>query len=189
MPVTAAKTRGNGRQSFAAWRDSIPNKPTRPRRLANGKYVPVRNTASRANGRGKTVIVKHAGDSHALRLGRLDMRSDMGKMFQSRVQLLTQHLGGPSELTVPQSTLVEHCARLYLLRRAAWDEVMRSGAYRDGVPRPAVDSYRRVAGDEVEVLKLLGIERRVKQVPDLDSYLRSKTKRLTHRVIDAGEGE
>src|SRR5260221_11655443 len=52
-------------------------------------------------------------------------------------------------------------ARLPLLRLLAWDELSK-GPFKRGNARPALDIYRRIAADEREVLRTLGIERRAK---------------------------
>lgn len=140
----------------------------------------------RTNARRRKVIVRHGGDSRALRYADLDLRSTAGREYRDRVTALTAHVGG--DPTAPQRTLIDHAARLHVLARLAWDELSRTGAFRHGDPRPAFDAYRRAAADEREVLRTLGIERGTKPAPDLASYLRNRRKRLPARVIDAGDG-
>lgn len=188
---TAGRLRKKAAQTFAQWKDSVPDRPTRPHRLQGERLVPVRNTASAKNGKARAVFVKSMGESQGLRLGKLDRRSKIGKRYQTRVQELTQHLGGPSELTAPLATFVDQASRLYLLRLAAWSEIERLGAFNKGELRPAVDAYRRIAADEREVLRTLGLHRAVKPVPSLDEYLRDKSqpRRLSLRTLEAEDGK
>src|SRR2546427_1632887 len=141
------------------------------------------------NARSMKILLRHASDSRALRYADLDLRSTAGREYAATKATLTAHLGG--EVTAPQAILVDHAARLHVLTRLAWDELSRSGAFRDGEPRPAYDAFRRAAADERSVLVTLGLERRAKDVPDLQDYLRSKaSKRLRlGRTLDAEDAE
>src|SRR2546425_3731378 len=131
------------------------------------------------NARPRKILLRHASDSRALRYADLDLRSTAGKEYTASKAMLTAHLGGQENVTGPQRVLIDHCARLHVLTRLAWDELSRSGAFRNGEPRPAYDAFRRAAADERSVLTMLGLERRAKDVPDLQDYLRSKaSKRL-----------
>lgn len=130
----------------------------------------------------RKVLVRHAGDTVALRYADLDLRSTAGREYRTRVQALTAHIGG--DPTPPQVVLIDHAARLHVLARLAWDELSRTGAFRDGQPRPAFQAYRSAAADEREVLRTLGIERKAKEAPDLSTYLASKRKALPVRIKD-----
>jgi hypothetical protein len=101
--------------------------------------------------------------------------------------MLTAHLGGEENVTGPQRVLIDHCARLHVLKRLAWDELSRSGAFRNGEPRPAYDAFRRAAADERSVLVMLGLERRAKEVPDLQDYLAARNRKRLRlgRTLDA----
>jgi hypothetical protein len=171
------------------WLNSVPDRDSRPRRLVNGRSVPVKNTASADNARSRAIVVRHGAGSQALRLGTFDLRSTMGKAYRARVVELTSHTGGDPNAV--QHTLIDHGARLHLLTQLAWDELSRSGAFRGGEPTPANDAYRRAAADERAVLLLLGLDRKAKDIPDLADYLKSKTKRLTlkARAEDAVDAE
>jgi len=148
------------------------------RRRIGGSLVPVKNAASARNALPNKVWITHGGNSKTLLRATFDMRSAVGKAYQVRVEELTAHLGGAEVVTAPQRTLIDHAARLRLLALLAWDEISRGGAFRAGEPTAAFDAYRRVSADERDVLRTLGLERRAKPVPDLDSYLRAKAKRL-----------
>ena len=173
------------------WRDSIPNRPSRPRRRANGRLVPVKNPASRTNALGRSVIrVKHAGESRTLRLGRFDLRRTEGRKYRAVVTALTQHLGGPEEITEPQRQLIDQAARLAIISGLAWDQLER-GAFRKGESVPALQTYKSVIADIRSILSMLGLERRAKAIPNLHDYLATKThKRLPLKdVSDAEEVE
>jgi hypothetical protein len=156
----------------------------------NGRLQPIKNTASRGNARGRSVVaVKHAGDSRTLRLGRFDLRRAEGRKYSDTVSLLKAHLGG--EVTAPQAILVDQSARLTVLTGIAWDELTKHGAFHDGEPTPALHAYLRLIGEARSVLVTLGLERRPKDVGDLQDYLRSKaSKRLRlGRTLDAEDAE
>jgi hypothetical protein len=121
--------------------------------------VPIKNAASAKNARAKAIVVRHAGESAALRLGRLDLRSTLGRAYRSRVEALIAHLGGADAVSIPQLALVNQAARLRLLVEIAWTELTKTGALRNGEPRPALDVFRRLAADEREVLRTLGLKR------------------------------
>jgi len=138
----------------------------------------------------KKVVLLHGNGSRALKYADLDLRSTAGKAYVRTKADLTAHLGGEENVTAPQLVFIDHAARLHVLTRLAWDEIERAGAFKHGSPCPAFDVYRRVSADLRDVLRTLGLERRAKQVPDLDAYLRSKErKRLTFkgRTLDAGD--
>ncbi len=144
----------------------------------------IRRDAAR-NARPKKLLLRHGGNSRALRYADLDLRSTAGREYRARVQALTTHLGGAEAVSTPQRILIDHAARLHLLGRLAWDELSRTGAFKDGNPRPAYDTYRRAAADERSVLTVLGIERKAKYVPDLHDYI--KRKRLPLKDVSEAE--
>ena len=159
-------------------------RPPRLRFRRGNRLVPVKNSASARNAVGKAIILKHAGDSRALRLGRFDLRSTMGKEYRDRVAALVAHLGGVDAVSTPQRTLVARAARLGLLVEIMWDELSRTGALSNGDLTSAFHGFLRAVGDEERVLRLLGIERRARTVPDLDAYLRAKRP---PRLLDSEE--
>lgn len=131
-----------------------------------------RTSAKNAKPR-KILLVGHATTSEALKRGILDLRSRSGKAYRATCEALTLHLGG--ELSAPQKALVDQAARLRLMTQFAWAELGRTGPFKKtGELVAAYDAYRRAAADEREVLRLLGIERRVKELPSLQDYLKGK---------------
>jgi len=114
--------------------------------------------------RPKVVFLRHGGGSALMRAA-FDGRSRLGKQHRAHVEALRAHLGG--EPSVPQVALIDQAAKLRLLAQIAWGELMQSGAFRRGESRPAFDAFRRAAADEREVLRLLGLERRAGEIPDV----------------------
>ena len=148
----------------------------------------IKRPDARANARPRKVLIKHGSNSHALMHAPFDMRSVVGKAYQHRVRELSAHVGGDPNSV--QRTLIDHGARLHLLTRMAWRELSEHGAYRGGAPTPANESYVRAAASERSVLLLLGLERKAREIPDLQDYLRSKAKPrllLKGPVEDAAE--
>lgn len=125
---------------------------------------------SAANARTKKVAVMHAGESALRRIDlNLDLRTRAGKAHRAHVVALSAHVG--PEPTVPQRSLIEQAARLRILAQIAWAELSSGGAFANGEPRAALDVYRRVAADERDVLKTLGLARKEKAIPTLEDYL------------------
>src|SRR3989442_14125356 len=83
------------------------------------------------NARPRKILLRHASDSRALRYADLDLRSTAGREYAGTKATLTAHLGGEANVTAPQRTLIDHAARLHLLTRLAWDELIRGGAFRN----------------------------------------------------------
>lgn len=132
-------------------------RPQRRRQRRNGRLVPVKH---RPYARPAVRFISHGG-SRALLREALDRRTSAGKAYAVRLNALAAHLGGHAALSVPQQALIDQAARLHLLGLFAWAELTRAGLFAKGLPRPAFDVYRRAAADEREVLRLLGLERRV----------------------------
>lgn len=149
-------------------------KAERPRRRGRRKdgVLDFRARTSARNARPKKILlVGHGATSKALREGVLDLRSRAGKTYRATCQALGAHVGG--ELSAPQKALIDQAARLRLLTQFAWAEIDRLGPFKKtGELVAAFDAYRRAAADERSVLSLLGIERRVKELPTLQDYLK-----------------
>jgi hypothetical protein len=142
---------------------------------------PVKNTASAANGKGRAVVIRHGGESTAIRLGRFDLRSSLGKQYRSRVEALVTHLGGADAVTIPQARLIDQAARLCLLTETAWDELSKTGAFRNSEPTAALHAFLRLIGEERAVLVTLGLQRREKAIPRLSDVLKGEaTLRIWH---------
>ena len=83
---------------------------------------------------------------------------------------MSSHLGGDEVLTAPEHELlkVAHFAKVGML--LCQREFLEGGLFRqrNGEQRPRVDLvnvYRAFARDLMEILKLLGLERRAKEIP------------------------
>jgi len=110
----------------------------------------------------RKVHVLHAGGTRVLLEAQLDRRTKLGKAYFQHVAALEAHVGG--DLSPPQARLCDQAARLGLLAAMAWSELSQRGAFHDGEPTPAVDTYMRAIGQERQVLLLLGLERATKQI-------------------------
>jgi hypothetical protein len=122
--------------------------------------------ASATNAKPKKVHIVTGASSRTLRAGGpLDRRTAAYKLERAYVVQVTAHLGG--DPTVPQARLIDHAARLRLIAQIAWGELMRTGAFRNGQPVPALDAFRRVIADERAVLQLIGIERHQFEITDV----------------------
>jgi len=126
--------------------------------------------ANAALARPRKIMMVHAGGSAAFRTGVFDGRTKLSKLYKQHVAALEVHLGG--DLTPPQSRLVDQAARLALLTELIWGEIDKRGVFKDGDVRPAVDAYLKATQQERDVLRLLGLRRRQKPIPDLDAYLK-----------------
>jgi hypothetical protein len=120
------------------------------------------------------VFLVHGALSKALRVGVPDKRSVFGKLHASLVQGYRKHLG--DNLSLPQEKLCDQAARLNLLTAIAWGELHKGGMFKQGGISAAFETFIKASRDEREVLRLLGLERRPKEVPDLQTYLRQKQR-------------
>lgn len=107
-----------------------------------------------------------------------DGRTKVAKLYKQHVAALEAHLG--SDLTPPQSRLVDQAARLALLNELIWADIDRHGVFKNGDARPVVDTYLKAAKEERDVLRLLGVQRHQKPIPTLDEYLQAKDKEQPH---------
>ncbi len=161
---SSGRTRGNGRTA-------------NQRRRAFGRLVKIKNAQSVENATPKKVVITgHGGASRSLLEDPLDGRSIIGKAYMAYKAALLAHIGGAEKATMPQLTLADQAARFNVLTRIAWGELIREGAFKAGALAPAFDAYRRAAGDERDVLRLLGLERRMQPVPDLADYIAARPK-------------
>lgn len=143
---------------------------------ANGKPVrPFRET-SRQNGRPRKVFITQGGGARAdsLLTHPLDYRSVLGKRYQHAIASMTQHLGG--SLSYPESQLVDQCARLGLLATLSWSEVVRDESLiKDDKVNPAIDVFLRTSKQQRDLLALLGIKCRVRDIT-LEDVLAGKVE-------------
>jgi len=100
-------------------------------------------------------------------LGQLDGRMNLAKNLRDRYSELCSDLGGQAQLSYAQRSLVE---------RALWLEYWLSTQEQQLAKGGEFDSARWTQGCNalLGVLKNLGLERRQRDVPDLQTYLRSR---------------
>jgi hypothetical protein len=73
------------------------------------------------------------------------------------------HLNG--DISAPVAKLLDQAVRLGLLANLSWGEITEAGALiQDGKPHPAIDIYLKVAKQQREVLVLLGLPHRAKDI-------------------------
>lgn len=112
----------------------------------------------------KVKFVRHGARS-ALLTDPLDMRTQAGRALSAYRQALVAHVGGnPSTVELE---LIEQAARLAILARVAWAEVMESKHLANGKVNPALEAYQRITRDQRAVFEQLGIKRQ-QHVPDLE---------------------
>ena len=102
-------------------------------------------------------------------LDRLDGRTSIAVTMRGRWQAMTDDLGGVDQLSYSQRSLVERA--LWLEHwLAVQEEALASGQYE------VFDAgkWTQACNSLMGILKTLGIERRAKDVTDLQSYLRQK---------------
>lgn len=141
-----------------------------PRHRRNG--IRIKRPDAAANAKGRAIVIRHGADSEAMRLGRFDLRSSMGREHRARVQALVDHLGGLDAISRPQRILVDRAARLGLIVETAWHELSKKGAFKDGAPTAALHAFLRLIGEERSVLVTLGLQRREKAIPRLSDLLK-----------------
>jgi len=126
---------------------------------------------ARQNGRPHRIAITHALKSRALLRDPLDQRTVAGKFHREHVAMLTSDLGG--DLSTAMATLVDQASRLHLIAKLGWNELVRTGLFdrKTGEAKPAYDLYLKTTRDERDVLRLLGLERRARPVPSLQTYL------------------
>lgn len=129
---------------------------------------------ARANAMPRKVFPVHAGAAKVLRNGVIDRRGALGQAYHTELGALQAHVGG--EPPLPIARLTEQGALLHLLEAMAWAEVLAAGRLirTDGTAHPAIDVLLRTMRERREVLKLLGLKRRPKDVPTLQELLQGK---------------
>jgi hypothetical protein len=147
----------------------------------------VRNSASAGNGKPKRIAIVHGSDSRAVR-GELDRRFAFAKATSRYTEEYRAHVG--SDRTVAMDDLCISAARHKALANLAYSK-LREGPFdsEDNI-RAVYEAFRRADADHRSVLASLGIERRERPIPDLQTYLASKAKpRLTFKGKDVQDAE
>jgi hypothetical protein len=132
---------------------------------------------SARNAKPKIKFVTHGGASALRGRSAIDLRTSLGRKYKAGLIELKSHLG--NELTPPQVRLVDMATRLGLLSDLAWGELMREGdLIKDGAAHPAIDVFLKSSKHQKEVLALLGLERKVRNVT-LQDILEGRATRET----------
>lgn len=133
------------------------------RKRKNGRLVKQKRPDSAGNAKPHKVSIVHAGGSRALMRDPLDLRTRVGKAYYKHKEMLRAHIGGDPSL--PQEALIDQAARLALLEQFTWNQVMSAGVFdKKGALAPAYDAFIKAAREQRQVLVLLGIERKTKQL-------------------------
>jgi hypothetical protein len=160
------------------WRESLPDRPSRPRHRRNGRLVPVKSEPL-----SRKVRITTGQDSRAVR-GELDLRYSFAKEIARYTAEYQEHLG--DSRSVVQDDLCRSAARHKAIMNLSLYRFMSAGPLDDkDQARAAYEAFRRADADHRSVLGLLGIPRREKDVPDLHTYLAQKSrngKRLPLRI-------
>lgn len=133
------------------------------------KWTRPKRPDNRAIAKTKLYYVTHGGDSNVLR-NPLDGRSPAGKAYKRFCQAMQAHLGG--DLSFPEEKLIDQAARFSLLVDIAWRELLDGGVFKkNGELSTAFEAFFKATRNQREVLNLLGLKRREKEIEDLASYL------------------
>lgn len=151
-----------------------PKRPKRTRVRRDGCLMLPKNAASAKNARPRRITLQHGGSTGGLlRTGMLDRRSRLGKLELTQIRELTAMLGG--DVTPALAALVTHRARVHILTLVAWAELSSRNLFNaSGEPVPALDAFLRLVHEDRELLKLIGLRRKPKDVPELGDYLKRK---------------
>ena len=160
-----------------------PQRPKRTRSRRDGRDVLVKRPDSARNARPAVTYLFHGLGSGFLK-GRPDLRSAVGKATLAREQALVAHVGGDPGTILGR--LIQHAARYSILSDALWARLTVSA--QEITPEALaglLDIHMRIAREERETLKLLGLKRRVKEVPSLQEFLRQRAEQQPEEPTDA----
>ena len=106
-----------------------------------------------------------------VRIDSIDRRSKIGVALKRVRDELVDQLGG--EVTPAQRILIETAAKVRIIEMATSDYILRQETL--VTPEhdllPVVTKYTALVGRLTDLLQTLGLERKAKDVPDLDAYL------------------
>ncbi len=122
------------------------------------------NPVARGNAQPRRVYLTTGVESVALMQSPIDQRSALGRIYKKRISELQAHLG--NDLSVPKQALADQSVRLSILSDLSWGEVMKvDGLIRkDGTPHPSIDIFMKASKHQRDMLGVLGIQRRAKDV-------------------------
>jgi hypothetical protein len=161
----------NKRQTESAlsrdWRDMVPNRPQPRRRLKGGRLVPVKSDPV-----SRRIRITTGVDSKAVR-GELDQRFGFAKAISTYTEQYRAHVASDS---VVMDDLCRSAAVHKAIRNLALARMNGQPFDNADQARAAYEALRRADADHRAVLAVLGIQRREKEIPDLQSYLAQKAK-------------
>ena len=134
--------------------------------------------AARARAIGLPNIPKLRKQLSVLTTRKLDGRTALGNALREFRQDLIADLGGPSEVTRAQEEVIEVCARTKVLLDSIDDFLFQQKSIINKSKRQLIPIalQRQIYADSlVKNLEKLGLQRKVKPMQDLTSYLQSKS--------------
>lgn len=133
------------------------------------------------NAKTKKIVVTSGRGSQALLKGVFDMRGLIGKQYKIRLEALRQHIG-PDAITVPMEKLLDQAVRISLIEDMSWSELISANSImtKHGL-HPAFDGLLKASRDHRELLKILGITRKVKELSLTDYLQQHDAKQLTNK--------
>jgi hypothetical protein len=147
------------------------SKVRRIRRRKGGRLVIQKRPDMRSNARPKKVHVLHGGSSRLLRRAAFDKRTQVGRFYQGFQAALVSHVGGdPSAV---EAELIREVAIDVVLLRINQVQLMRSNGRLD---ERALDRHLKLRQQIDRTLRVLGLHRAVKQIPDLRDYIEGKAE-------------
>ena len=143
----------------------------RKRRRVNGRLVPIRNAASARNARLARKVGTLPALARALRSGgALDQRFALSKVIRAYASEYRAHVGDAA--SAPLTHLCDSAARHRVIANVAFTDLMQHGLFTtNGSVRGSFEVWRRADGDLRECLRLLGLERKARDVPTLAGIL------------------
>lgn len=139
------------------------NKPKRVRKRQNGRLQVQKRPDAAKNARTPRITLVHGGAAKVAAGRVIDRRTRLGKEDELHQTELTAHVGG--EPTVAQRELIVQASWFRILRGIAFAELME--AVEAGQPisqHPALDAIYKAAHQQREALKLLGLDRKAKDI-------------------------
>ena len=141
----------------------------RKRKRINGQDVIIKRPDAAHNALPKRQLVTRTSMRKVLKSS-IDRRTCFGRAYVSRYDEMVDHLSVIP--TPPQRQLIDQCVRLSLMSDMAWGEYLRCSGYVDKTDAVGwFDLFTKASREHRSVLQLLGIERKVKDLPDLSKYV------------------
>jgi hypothetical protein len=159
---------------------AVTRPPKRKRKRTPGKGDRlIKNQASARNGKPKKVFFVAGATSAHLLTGEPDLRSPVGKFIYDTRASYEQHVGREN-LTTPLAAIADAAARHALIAALAFGELEGGRVVDAKRIAPAAELYIRATRAHVELLRLLGLHRRVREVKNLHSYLAEQEQAREH---------